>query len=362
VPIVGVVGRDFDDLLRANPMTGQLPADARQPALIAFTSGTTRDPKGVIHSHQTIGFETRQLSGRHPQDRGALLTAVPVGHFMGMLSAFLTAVLAGEPVNLTDVWDPATVLALMKSDALCVGGGAAYHVTSLLDHPDFTPAHLAAMKYAGLGGAPIPAAVTERLTAKGITVYRSYGSTEHPSVTGSHYSDGTKAALHRRQSAARGGASSRSSSRSPPARLHAPSSLLPRRWRSSLVSPDGTARLRLARQRAFGARPSSAQSPPRITPWRPASAPPPGPLRRHTHPASTSRSRYHLPPKPHTPLPVPHLPVPAPTLAQLRVHLEQAGLARQKWPEEIHQVDDFPRTASGKIQKYLLRNEIALTD
>src|SRR5215469_5162531 len=91
VPIVGVVGRDFDDLLDENPMSGQLPADPRQPALIAFTSGTTRDPKGVIHSHQTIGFETRQLSGRHPQDRGALLTAVPVGHFMGMLSAFLTA-------------------------------------------------------------------------------------------------------------------------------------------------------------------------------------------------------------------------------------------------------------------------------
>ena len=39
--------------------------------------------------------------------------------------------------------------------------------------------------------------------------------------------------------------------------------------------------------------------------------------------------------------------------------LERAGLARQKWPEEIHAVDDFPRTASGKVRKYILRKDIA---
>jgi acyl-CoA synthetase (AMP-forming)/AMP-acid ligase II len=33
--------------------------------------------------------------------------------------------------------------------------------------------------------------------------------------------------------------------------------------------------------------------------------------------------------------------------------------ARQKWPEEAHAVDDFPRTASGKVQKFVLRKNIA---
>jgi acyl-CoA synthetase (AMP-forming)/AMP-acid ligase II len=188
VPIVGVVGRDFDDLLAATPMAGQLRADPAAAALIAFTSGTTRDPKGVIHSHQTLGFETRQLAGLYPPDRGRQLTAAPVGHFIGMVNAFLIPVLDGTPVNLTDVWDPAQVLRLMAGEGLCVGGGATYYLTSLLDHPDFTPAHLATMKYAGLGGAPVPAVVTERLEAHGITVFRSYGSTEQPSITGSLYS------------------------------------------------------------------------------------------------------------------------------------------------------------------------------
>jgi acyl-CoA synthetase (AMP-forming)/AMP-acid ligase II len=44
---------------------------------------------------------------------------------------------------------------------------------------------------------------------------------------------------------------------------------------------------------------------------------------------------------------------------ELLLHLERAGLARQKWPEEVHAVGDFPRTASGKVQKFVLRKSIA---
>jgi acyl-CoA synthetase len=43
----------------------------------------------------------------------------------------------------------------------------------------------------------------------------------------------------------------------------------------------------------------------------------------------------------------------------LLIILGAAGLARQKWPEEVHAADDFPRTPSGKIQKFRLRQDIA---
>jgi acyl-CoA synthetase len=48
-----------------------------------------------------------------------------------------------------------------------------------------------------------------------------------------------------------------------------------------------------------------------------------------------------------------------PTIEQMRAHLDAAGLAKQKWPEELHQAEDFPRTASGKVQKFLVRRDIA---
>jgi acyl-CoA synthetase (AMP-forming)/AMP-acid ligase II len=49
---------------------------------------------------------------------------------------------------------------------------------------------------------------------------------------------------------------------------------------------------------------------------------------------------------------------PAPSLAEIRQHLGDAGLGRQKWPESIYRVDDFPRTPSGKIQKFRLRAQL----
>jgi acyl-CoA synthetase len=48
-----------------------------------------------------------------------------------------------------------------------------------------------------------------------------------------------------------------------------------------------------------------------------------------------------------------------PTIEETRAHLERVGLGRQKWPEELHAVEEFPRTASGKVQKFVLRREIA---
>jgi non-ribosomal peptide synthetase component E (peptide arylation enzyme) len=48
----------------------------------------------------------------------------------------------------------------------------------------------------------------------------------------------------------------------------------------------------------------------------------------------------------------------APDVAAVRAHLDKAGLARQKWPEETRAIDEFPRTASGKVQKFVLRDRL----
>ena len=47
-----------------------------------------------------------------------------------------------------------------------------------------------------------------------------------------------------------------------------------------------------------------------------------------------------------------------PPLEEVRAHLESIGIARQKWPESLHRVDEFPRTASGKVQKFRLRRQL----
>jgi acyl-coenzyme A synthetase/AMP-(fatty) acid ligase len=77
----------FDSLLDAPELRAPAAVDPDAPALIAFTSGTTREPKGVIHSHHTIVAETRQLADMQSDRTLPLLVGAPIGHAIGMLSA-----------------------------------------------------------------------------------------------------------------------------------------------------------------------------------------------------------------------------------------------------------------------------------
>jgi acyl-CoA synthetase len=49
-----------------------------------------------------------------------------------------------------------------------------------------------------------------------------------------------------------------------------------------------------------------------------------------------------------------------PTVDDVREHFAGQGVARQKWPEVLLEVSDYPRTASGKVQKRLVRASIAV--
>ena len=98
--------------------------DPSAPALVAYTSGTTSDPKGVVHAHRTIGAEIRQLGNIQPfaglETHGKpveltvappMITGAPVGHGIGMLAALLLPVYGRRAIHLIDVWDPKRVLA-----------------------------------------------------------------------------------------------------------------------------------------------------------------------------------------------------------------------------------------------------------
>jgi len=133
--------------IRSSLRSGSIPTP---PAIVGFTSGTTRDPKGVIHSHRTIGCETRQLDHLFPQRRATPDHRVAGGSLHRHAQRVLGAVAARAPRHLIDVWDPGEVLRLMDEEGLGVTGGATYFLTSLLDHPSFTPEHVAMMPFAGL--------------------------------------------------------------------------------------------------------------------------------------------------------------------------------------------------------------------
>jgi acyl-CoA synthetase (AMP-forming)/AMP-acid ligase II len=354
----------FDALLDGDRLDAPLVVDPDSPALVGFTSGTTRDPKGVVHSHRTIGCETRQLDHFFPTGGPPQITGAPVGHFIGMLNAFLVPLLRDRPVNLIDVWNPAEVIRMMREEGLGMGGGAAYFLTSLLDHPDFGDDLLPNMPFAGLGGSVVPLALMERLTKLGIRAFRSYGSTEHPSITRCMIDDPEEKRLRTDGRVIHGidmrlDVSGEILSRGPDCFVGYTDPDLT----ASVFDDDGWYRTgdigvldgdgyltitdRISDIIIRGGENISAMEIEELLAGMDGvaevcvvSAPD---ERLGEHAAAVIRMRDGAP---------------APTLADVRTHLEAAGLARQKWPESIHPVADLPRTPSGKVQKFRLRQQL----
>jgi acyl-CoA synthetase len=366
VPVVGLVGRDFDDLLADEPMAGTVAADAAGAALIAFTSGTTSAPKGVVHSHRSLVCEARQLSGQIRSIGDNQLTATPVGHFIGMLAALLIPVLNGGSVHLIDNWDPAEVLALMDRDGLTLGGGPPYFVTSLLDHPDCTSAHRARIKTLGLGGSTVPAAVTRRLSDLGIIVFRSYGSSEHPSITGSTLdapedkrllTDGNPMPGVEIRLATDG----EILSRGPDLCVGYTDDALTAAvfdddgWYHTgdvgVLDADGylTITDRKADVIIRGGENVSAVEVEEVLLGMPGVAEAVVVAAPDARLGERVAAVLRLKPG--------HV---LPTEDEVRAHFADQGVARQKWPEVLMEVSDYPRTASGKVQKRLVREGVAV--
>jgi acyl-CoA synthetase len=331
--------------------------------VIAFTSGTTRDPKGVIHTHRTIGFEAKQLSALAPQGPPTI-TGAPLGHFIGMLQSLLCSLHRDTGVHLVDVWDPGEVLRLMLAEHLGMGGGSTYFLTSLLDHPDFTAEHLAAMPYSGLGGSSVPAAVTERATELGIEVYRSYGSTEHPSATGSAIAE-PRVKRNTTDGHALTGVDLRLddegeiSTRGPDLFLGYIDPSLTAKvfdqdgWYRTgdigVLDDDGYLSItdRISDIIIRGGENISAVEVEEILLG----------LESVAEVSVVAAPDDRLGERTAAIIRV-HAGMSVPTLDDVRDHFAAAGLAKQKWPELVHGVADFPRTPSGKVQKFVLRQQL----
>jgi acyl-CoA synthetase len=349
----------------SDPLAEPLAADPDSPSLIAYTSGTTADPKGVIHTHRSLGAEIRQLGGVQPSHGRTTLVGAPVGHAIGMLAGLLLPVWRREPIALIDVWEPARILELMVEHGFASGSGATFFLLSLLDHPDFDDRHRVLMAEIGLGGAPVPRAVGERAAAEGIEIVRAYGSTEHPSTTGATHdqprekritTDGRPlAGVELRLDPETGEISSRGPD------LFAGYTVP--ELTDEVVDGDGWYRtgdvgvldddgwLTITdRVKDIIIRGGENVSPaeveelllllPGVAEVAVVAAPD---ERLGEHGCAFVRVLPGTDP---------------PALEAIRAHLEAEGLARQKWPEEVRAVDDFPRTASGKIQKFELRDAL----
>jgi len=206
--IVGVDGDDGPVVLAVRP-EGELPADvvdfgsllvedgqdshgaepgdvcaATDIALLLYTSGTTADPKGVLHDHSTLEHENRSIIELFSLDRGSgVFMGSPVTHITGFLYGVLLPPMLGVPVALLDIWDAARARELIDAEACRFTVGATPFLQGLTDEysRDAGPCPLSAF---ACGGADVPPDLVRRSRAVlHAAVVRVYGSSEFPTVT-----------------------------------------------------------------------------------------------------------------------------------------------------------------------------------
>lgn len=179
----------FEDLL-TGPAVDPWPRFADDACLLAFTSGTSGTPKAVVHTHQTLGAEVRHhLTAVVPAHATPQITASPITHAAGMTLGMLAPIHRGEPVNLIDAFDVDFLLDTAIGEGIAPGGGASVFLSALIDHPKFTDDLARRMGYVILGGSTVPEALVDKAAGRGLTILRSYGLTEHPTVSAGNLGD-----------------------------------------------------------------------------------------------------------------------------------------------------------------------------
>ena len=105
--LIAVATPEMIEAVRALP-----PADPDDVCLLLYTSGTTADPKGALHSHNTLVFENMSMIDTFGlNERDVVFNPSPVTHVTGVNCALMLPFLLGAPVVLQDAWDPEVALA-----------------------------------------------------------------------------------------------------------------------------------------------------------------------------------------------------------------------------------------------------------
>ena len=163
---------------------GGEPVDCVDPddvALLIYTSGTTSDPKGVQHTHNTLLAEIRAGQAQGGPAK-VTLSPWPAGHIAGVLS-LLRTYLSGSRSVIMDRWNVDAAAMLIERHRVTSTVGAPVMLSEILDAAERGAADLSSLQAYGTGAASVPPALVERAEAAGLRTYRVYGSSEHPTIS-----------------------------------------------------------------------------------------------------------------------------------------------------------------------------------
>jgi acyl-CoA synthetase (AMP-forming)/AMP-acid ligase II len=117
------------------------------PALIIFSSGTTSEPKGILHGHRSPSLQfwlQASIFGRHPGTR--MFSALPLFWTAGLNTAMGATLAAGGCWVVQEVFEPGAALALLARERVTEPYTLPHQTQALAEHPDWAATDLSALR------------------------------------------------------------------------------------------------------------------------------------------------------------------------------------------------------------------------
>jgi fatty-acyl-CoA synthase len=171
--------RTYDELLADAPLAEwRLPDDEWDALSLNYTSGTSGRPKGVLYHHRGCYLMALGTVAGWGLPHGVrYLYTVPLFHCNGWTHAWALAIVGGTATLIRQVTARDMFEAIAR-DGITHMGGAPVVLAMLADAPDVDRRPLPGPVHFLTAGAPPPAAVLERVERLGVEVLQVYGLTE----------------------------------------------------------------------------------------------------------------------------------------------------------------------------------------
>lgn len=158
--------------------------DPNDVKLLIYTSGTTATPKGVQHTHNTLVCTAlNDTSFMGLDENSVVFMPSPVTHITGYAHALEYPFIVGLRTVLMDKWDPEKALNIIEKERCTYSIGATPFLQQMVHSASLKDRRIIPGFKFLCGGAYIPAELIHDAWDAGWKTYRVYGSTESPTVT-----------------------------------------------------------------------------------------------------------------------------------------------------------------------------------